>query len=196
MFLKNAISVLFTVALAASVTANPSMDEVDKNPTRVDQHQSDAPAGEIKFAQKAASAGLAEIKMGELAQQKSDNEEVRRFAIEVANDYENAYEKLLIAASEMGINTTSKISAEQKRQYDELAKLSGSEFDQAYISAKVKGYTEIVQLYRVEARKGDATELQLFAAYIVPKLEQHLAAAQDIDESLKDPDSSANANRY
>ncbi len=132
--------------------------------------------------------------MGELAQQQSDNEAVRRFAIEVANDYENANEKLRVAASEMDIAMASKISAEQQQQYDDLSTLSGSEFDKAYIKAKVKDHEETVQMYRLEARKGDATEVQLFAAYIVPKLEQHLAAAQDIDAALKDPASADSAN--
>ncbi len=215
MFLRNAISILVSMGMVVAATAKPSLNKYDDNALLANEQQAAAvfnagapvllmaesrqaaaPVSEKEFVQKAATGGLAEIKMGELAQEKSDNERVRRFAIEVANDYENAYEKLRVAASEMDIKTANNVTAEQQQQYDELAKLSGDEFDRAYIGVKVKDLAAIVQLYRLEARKGDASEVQLFAAYIVPKLEQHLAAAQDIDEALKDPDTSDNANQY
>lgn len=215
MFIRNTVMVILSVGMAAAATAKLPLNDIDKYQPLTNQQQSrselqaaqpvlmlaesqraEGPVSEREFVRQAAAGGLAEIKMGELAQQQSDNEEVRRFAIEIANDYENAYEKLRVAASEMDIETANNISAEQQQQYDELAKLSGDEFDRAYIGAKVKDLTKTVEMYRLEARKGDASEVQLFAAYIVPKLEQHLAAAQDIDEALKDPDSSDRAKLY
>ena len=61
-----------------------------------------------------------------------------------------------------------------------MNKLSGAEFDDAYMQQQVKDHQTTILLFQTEANSGQDTKLKAFAAETLPILQHHLQMAQDI----------------
>lgn len=139
----------------------------------------------IEFVRKAAEGGLAEMKMGELAQRKSSNQAVRQFGRQMVKAYVLASEKLRIAAGELGVTVPDQMSGKQRVNYNKLRKLSGVEFDRAYIRAQIEEHKQTVRLYMNEARRDGPARVREFAMKTLLTLERHLTDAEQISQKLQ-----------
>jgi putative membrane protein len=81
------------------------------------------------FMQKAIQGNLAEIKVGQLAEQKGATEGVRHFGTVLTQDHAKANQQAMTAASSMGVTPPSEPSPKETAEYQHLASLSGKEFD-------------------------------------------------------------------
>ena len=111
-------------------------------------HQDAAPpaassgANDTTFAKKAAAGGIAEVKMGQLAQQKGTADSVKKFGARMVEDHSKAGDELKQAASQSNITLPTDMSAKDKATYDMLSKLSGAAFDRAYARDMVRDHEE------------------------------------------------------
>ena len=68
--------------------------------------------------------------------------------------------------------------------HDKLAKLSGAEFDKAYVAAMLDDHQKDVREFsRVASGNGDA-DVKAFASKTLPTLKEHLQQAQDLSKSV------------
>jgi len=132
---------------------------------------------DAQFLMDAVRGDLAEVKLGELAQEKGQSEGVREFGEMLAEDHSKAGKKTADLAKELDVNTPDQPTAEQTQQHDALARLSGAEFDRQFAAAMVKGHQEDIAKYEEQAQLGDSKVAEL-AEDLLPTLKQHLAAAQ------------------
>ena len=72
-----------------------------------------------------------------------------------------------------------------KEVKDRLSKLSGAEFDQAFMQQMVKDHTEAVTLFENQATNGKDAEVKAWAAKTLPTLKEHLQLAQEISDRTK-----------
>jgi putative membrane protein len=72
------------------------------------------------------------------------------------------------------------LDAEHKRKLDDLAKLSGREFDTAYDRAQMEAHREAVALFESYAQTGDNPDLKQWAAKTLPHLKAHLTMADQL----------------
>jgi len=73
--------------------------------------------------------------------------------------------------------------AADKQKHDELAKLSGADFDREFAKAMVKGHEEAISKFEA-ASKGD-DDIAKFAQETLPTLQKHLKAAQTFESSKR-----------
>ena len=132
---------------------------------------------DAQFLMDAVRGDLAEVKLGELAQQKGQSEGVREFGEMLAEDHAKAGKKTADLAKELDVTTPTQPTAQQTQQHDALARLSGAEFDRQFAAAMVKGHQEDVAKYEAQAELGDSKVADL-AEELLPTLKQHLAMAQ------------------
>ena len=125
-----------------------------------------------------------QIKLAELALEKSENQTVRAFALQIISEHSSASEKLLESSGDKEIKPTNNLAASQQKIYERLVQLSTGEFDLAYIEVEIESLKDHLNLYRTEARKGNGSELEAIAARTLPKLEQQLVGAEDIKLTL------------
>lgn len=140
--------------------------------------QNSAPHRDTKFMQKAASDGLAEVQLGQLAKERGMSDEVKSFANRMVADHGKANEELKSLAAAKGVTLPTDTDKKHKRKMEKLSKLSGPDFDRAYMKDMVKDHKEDVSAFRKEAKKSKDADVQKFAQSTLPTLEEHLAMAQ------------------
>jgi putative membrane protein len=172
-----AVTTVFTFLGCWVVLAHP-----DDTPTR-----SSKSSGDEKFAIKAAQGGMAEVKFGQLAQEKAQNEAVRKFGQHMVDDHTKSNHALKEAAIKEQISLPKDIDKKDQAIYDTLAKLSGAEFDKAYVQDMVKDHQDDIAEFGTEARTGQRDAIKTFAADSLPTLKDHLRAAKEMRLSLMKP---------
>jgi putative membrane protein len=139
------------------------------------------------FAEKAASGGMAEVKMGQLAVEKGTSPTVKQFGQKMVDDHSKANDELKAIASKKNLSLPTEVDTKHQATYDKLAKLSGSDFDKAYIDAMVKDHDEDVREFKKATSTGvlDA-DLKAWAEKTLGVIEQHdHLAHQDKDAVRK-----------
>ena len=71
------------------------------------------------------------------------------------------------------------------KKADDLSKLSGKDFDKAYVDAMIDGHKKTLDLMNNEAKNGSDTTLKAFAAKVAPTVQKHLDAINKIHDSMK-----------
>jgi putative membrane protein len=135
----------------------------------------DAP--ESKFLMDAVRGNLAEVKLGELAEQKGQSEGVREFGTMLVEDHSKALKETAELAKDLNVIPPALPSAEQTQKHDAMARLSGAEFDREFAAEMVKDHQEDIAKYEQQAKSGDSKVAKL-AEDALPTLREHLAAAQ------------------
>jgi putative membrane protein len=132
---------------------------------------------EAKFLTEAVRGDLAEVKLGELAEQNGQSEGVREFGTMLVEDHSKALKRTAELAKDLNVIPPALPSTEQRQKYDALARLSAAEFDRQFAAEMVKGHQEEIAKYEKQAQSGDSKVAEL-AEDLLPTLREHLAAAQ------------------
>src|SRR5215469_3855600 len=122
------------------------------------------------FAKKAAQGGMAEVELGQLAEEKGSNPAVKTFGRRMVQDHSKTNNQLKSAAQEENITLPTEMDKTDQATYDRLSKLSGEAFDKAYARDMVKGHTKDVSDFQKEAKDGHNEAIKNFAAQAVPTL--------------------------
>src|SRR5262249_778242 len=150
--------------------------------------------GDERFATKAAQGGIAEVKLGELAQGKAQNEAVRKFGQRMVEDHTKSNHELKEAALKEHISLPTEMQKQEQARYDRLAKLSGAEFDKAYIQDMVKDHQDDIAEFGTEARTGQRDAIKSFAADTLPTLKDHLKTAKEARLEIMKPAATSNSD--
>jgi putative membrane protein len=137
-------------------------------------------ASDKKFVREAAEGGMAEVELGKLATEKASSEEVKKFGQRMVDDHSKAGGQLNEIASSKGIQVPDKLSAKDQMTKDHLSKLSGEQFDRAYMSDMVKDHTQDVADFKLESSSGTDPDVKNFAMTTLPTLQDHLRQAKEI----------------
>jgi putative membrane protein len=152
--------------------------------TRSTSAKSRLPMGDAHFAKEAAQGGMAEVKLGQLAQEKGANDSVKSFGKRMVDDHSKAGDKLREVTSRENITLPMDISAKDQATYDRLSKLNGAAFDRAYARDMVKDHETDVAAFQKEANTGRDDSLKGFASETVPTLQDHLKQAEEMMKSM------------
>lgn len=133
-----------------------------------------------RFLDEAAEANKAEIELGQLAAQKASSDDVKKFGQRMVDDHTKANGQVEQLATEKGIKLPEKLSTKDEATKDRLEKLSGKQFDQAYMRNMVKDHTMDVNVFRREAKTAKDSDVKSFAQNTVTTLEDHLKSAKQL----------------
>ncbi len=135
-------------------------------------------ASDRKFVTEAAHGGLAEVELGQLATQKASNADVKSFGQMMVDDHTKANDELKTLASGKGITLPSALDAKDKATKARLEKLSGDQFDKAYMETMVKDHKTDIAEFKHAASSAKDSDLKSFADKTLPTLEKHLQKAE------------------
>ena len=136
------------------------------------------------FMNEAAQGGMAEVKLGELAQSKAQSSAVKSFGERMVTDHTKANEELGTLASKKGVTLPTDLSSEDQKLYDDLSKKSGAEFDKAYMEAMVKDHDKDVAAFEKQAKETKDKDIRDFATKTLPTLKNHEKMAHSDSQDL------------
>jgi putative membrane protein len=136
------------------------------------------------FVHAAAIGGMAEVELGNLAQQKAQSEAVKDFGRRMVEDHGKANDRLISIAKDAGIVAPDELDQEHKAMRERLQALNGTEFDLAYLQGQVIDHQKTAQLLEYEIGSGQHVALKNFAIETLPVVLEHLRSAQDLQAEM------------
>jgi len=137
------------------------------------------------FVEKAASWGLMEVQLGKLAQEKGNSQDVKNFGEIMIREHSKANDEFKNIAQQNNIMVPAAMLDEHLEHIGELDKLSGSEFDKAYMKMMVEDHKEDVELFREAADSHENEEIRSWAEETLKTLKEHYQLAQEINNKLR-----------
>jgi putative membrane protein len=133
------------------------------------------------FVRKALQGGDAEVQLGQLAQQKSQSEDVKQFAQKMVHDHTELGDKVMKpVAQQLGVKEPKGISKKGKQLVASLNQLSGPQFDQEYIKAMVKDHKQDLKDFKSEAEMSQNPTVKKAAEVGENLISQHLQLIEQI----------------
>ncbi len=111
-----------------------------------------------KFVEKAAMSNMAEIELGQLAQSRAQDPEVKQFAQMMIDTHTRAQTELQQAASSSGITVPSSLDEKHQKAQQKLSNLNGAEFDREYMKLMVKSHKDTQKLLEKRVRSASVSE--------------------------------------
>jgi len=173
------------LATALSIAGGAYAQDTTRSPAATSAQTAKVDRDTQEFFEKAAVGGIAEVQQGKLAAEKASSPEVKQFGQRMVDDHGKANEELMELASKHGVTLPADLDSKHKKTVDKLSKLSGAEFDRAYMDEMVRDHKEDVKLFEKQAQKGKNADVQQFAEKTLPTLQEHLQEAQQIQSTLK-----------
>ncbi len=140
---------------------------------------------EETFAKEAAIGNLSEVEAGQYAETHAASPAVREFGRWLATDHTMAQQLLELSVRPAGLQLPTTPDQEHKQKIEQLTRLHGQQFDQAFVTAMVQDHEKDVGTYQKESEDGHS-RLRGYAIMVLPGLEQHLLEAQDLNHLAKE----------
>jgi putative membrane protein len=142
---------------------------------------SGGPTGQLSsadrdFMMQAAKGGMMEVEMGQMAQKQAQNADVKKLADTLVSDHTKANNQLMGIAQKKGV----KLDAKPK-----MDKMSGSNFDEQYLSTMEQDHQKTINLFQTEAKNGSDADVKAFANKTLPTLQKHLKMVKDTQGKMK-----------
>jgi putative membrane protein len=141
--------------------------------------------GDRKFVEEAAQGGLAEMALGQLAQQRASHAQVKAFGQRMVQDHSKANDDLKRVASAKNLQLPPTPGTAHQHHVDQLGKQSGTEFDRAYMKHMLDDHQKDVSDFEKAAKSAKDADVKSFAARTLPTLQAHLQLAQKTYDAVK-----------
>lgn len=135
------------------------------------------------FVRKALEGGTAEVQLGQLAQQKSQSDDVKQFGQKMVADHTQLGNAMMPVAQQLGVKPPTEPSKKDRQLIAKLETLSGPQFDQAYIQAMLKDHQQDLKEFQNEAQEAQNPNVKRVAQAGSAVISQHLQMIQQIAQS-------------
>jgi putative membrane protein len=133
-----------------------------------------------KVVRDMAMMNMAEIEAARMAQSKSQSDMVKTFAQRMIDDHTRALTEVQQLAQTKGVTLPTELDKMHKAKADKLAKLSGEQFDKAYMAqAGVSDHKKAHAKLRQAASKARDADVKALAGRLHPTVQDHLKMAQE-----------------
>ena len=133
------------------------------------------------FVTKALEGGMAEVQLGQLAQQKSNNPDVKQFGQRMVDDHTKLGDQMKSVAQQIGVKVPDAPSKKDQAVMAKLQALNGDAFDKAYMKDMVKDHKMDLNEFKTEAANGSNPAVKDAANQGAQVISQHLQMAEQIN---------------
>ena len=143
--------------------------------------------GDRKFIDDAANSGMFEVQVAQLAASKATDPNVKSFASMLVDHHTAANNELVKIANARGVELPAAPKRALRRDIEKLGKKkNGDEFDREFVrNVGIKAHEKDIRMFRKASKDVKDPELKAFVDKTLPKLQDHLAAAQQLPQSGK-----------
>lgn len=133
---------------------------------------------QIEFLLDALRTSLANVRMGELAAQQSGDQRVRDYGARLKNDFTTQAGEIERLLEPLDVTIPTEPSADELARLAALTRLTGREFDMAFVQQLIWTHTDSVESYDAQTRANPNRSVHDFAAASLPMLREHLIKAE------------------
>jgi len=139
------------------------------NPGAVPQDaQMDPYMADKEFVKGATESSATEVQLGKLAQEKASSDAVKELGKQMVEAHTQTAQQLKKAADALNVQMPSEPPRKAKKAEEKLAKLSGADFDRAYVKIAADEQKQTVKQFEREAKNGRVQGVKDFAAKNLP----------------------------
>lgn len=144
------------------------------------------------FVRKTMENDEAQIRLSQLAEQKSSSGDVKQFSQQMVKVHSQLDTQLQPVAKQLDVDQPKGPSKKEKKELDRLQGLSGQDFDTAYLQDMGRAQQESLKQFNDEAKDKNSGSLQQTATQDSPILAQHyqllekLAQTHNVDLEAKE----------
>lgn len=130
-------------------------------------------APDRKFAMMVAQTDLAEIQVGQLAQQKGASDQVKTLGQKLVTDHTKTSDAMKQIASSENITLPTEPDAKHKALATKLEGESGAQFDKDFLAANSADHHKVIAAFQKEANGGSDPAIKSFATQFLPAIQEH-----------------------
>jgi len=180
--ISGAIAIFFPTIFSTltQVNATNSPEQIAQTPggtTRPGGTRTQTQVTELDriYVTESAQGGLTEVRLAQLALQKSQNNNIRRYAQQMIQEHTPVNQQLVQLASQKGITPPTDVGPKYQAAIARLSQLPSREFDQAYQQeAGINLHMEYLVVQRRQSLLGQDRDLKAFANKNIPVAQRHL----------------------
>jgi putative membrane protein len=132
------------------------------------------------FVKKALQGSMAEVKMGQIAVEKSSDDQVKQFGQRMVDDHTKMIDQMKPVAQQVGVSIPDGPSKKDTETATKMQALSGKDFDDAYIKDMVKDHKADDKEFKQEITNGQIPAVKDAAKQGDQVIEQHLQLIEQI----------------
>lgn len=137
--------------------------------------------GEKAFVSKAMEGDQAEVQLGQLAEQKSQSQDVKQLAQRLVSDHTQMDEKWMKPlGQQLGVSESNKPSKKDKKTMAKLEGTSGSQFDSQYLTMMYKDHQKDLKDFNDEANATQDPAVKQVAQQGAKVISQHLQLIEQV----------------
>ena len=129
---------------------------------------------DAQFLVNAAEIYLAEIQLGQFAQNNGAEPSVKKMGKMVESDHAKSFNDLKELALKKSITIPTSLTEEGKDAYKDLSNKSGEEFDKEYCDKMVAGHKKAIEKFENASTESEDADIKAWAASSLPVLRSHL----------------------
>jgi putative membrane protein len=137
------------------------------------------------FTVDAASGGMMEVQLGQLAAQKADAQDVKDFGAMMVKDHTMGGNKLKAIAVGKNLTLPDSLSADMQKEMSDLQAKNGKDFDKLYMTMMVDDHKKDIKEFEDESKNGSDADIRGFADSSLHMLHKHLDAAEKCHNMMK-----------
>jgi putative membrane protein len=180
-FLITLIATALFIAVIATLTFNTAHSVQAKHSSQMQSMQTSLSDGDRTFMMEAATGGMAEVELGQMAATKGQKAKVKSFGQRMVRDHSKANAELIQLAMRKGVTLPTELTQEQMSEKEKLSNLSGADFDREYMMMMVADHDKDVMAFEEKSGSAADPDLKKFVAKILPTLKVHQRLAKAIN---------------
>lgn len=179
-------STISAFAQASAETA-PSMASPAEPAQGEESMRAVQPLSSSTFVTKISDDNAFEMEAAKIALQKANVKEIKHFAERMVHDHTVAGDELKTAMAGEGVRLPSMapLGRSNQEKLETLQRLSGREFDAAYVQMMVMGHEQDIALVKIFLASTQDPRLKVFAETVLPVMESHLSEIDKIRKEEK-----------
>ncbi|BCJ67668.1 DUF4142 domain-containing protein [Polymorphospora rubra] len=159
---------------AAAAVEAPAAPPIAAQPSQQD----------TQFLQTIHQVNLAEVAMGNLAQQNAGNQQVKDAGARFSADHTQLDKQVQQVASNLNVSLPNQPTAEQQATMTQLQGLTGNEFDSAWVTAELNGHMQAMQAVDTEIAQGSDPQVVQLAQTAQPVIQAHIDLLVSLAQGL------------
>jgi putative membrane protein len=168
------------------VTQNPTTQNPTQNPPVANQNpnvRGNVNAADAEFVRDISADHHLEIDLGQLAQRKGRSSAVKEFGQRMVADHSTMENQWTAMATNNGVQVGG-YGRVRGKKLTRLEKLSGREFDRAYMTTEIQNHQDYLKYLRKEGRGAQSAAVRNMVSQHLPNLEQHLSLAKQVGHEV------------